>query len=124
MIPEELRSGVLEKSHDPPQSGHFGCLKTLDLVEKYYFRPGICYDVAKSVKTCDTCHGVESLETGLRGLTSPKKYEQPEYVVCCDSMGPFSPSKNRNYYIFIGQDEFTKFIVLKRLRSADGPLIM
>ena len=50
-----LRLEILESLHDEPSAGHLGRTKTLDLVSRYYYWPGIRSSVEEYVATCQTC---------------------------------------------------------------------
>ncbi|PLW35736.1 hypothetical protein PCANC_23696 [Puccinia coronata f. sp. avenae] len=54
-VPKSLRSRVLKDLHDEATSGHPGSLKTLDLVTRTMYWPGVCKDVLSYVKSCFSC---------------------------------------------------------------------
>ena len=51
----DARLQVLENRHDSPVAGHPGENKTLELVSRDYFWPGLRQDVQGFVKTCHAC---------------------------------------------------------------------
>ena len=56
-IPDDatLRNEVLESCHDAPFAGHMGRDRTLSLLTRHYYWPGMSRDVAEYVRTCPTC---------------------------------------------------------------------
>jgi transposase InsO family protein len=50
-----LRSVLLRQHHDDPYAGHFGVSRTLELLQRKFYWPGMGRDVAEYVATCDTC---------------------------------------------------------------------
>ena len=41
--------------HDDALAGHYGVAKTLELVSRNYYFPGMAAYVKKYIDTCDTC---------------------------------------------------------------------
>ena len=54
--------------HDSPLSGHFGRDKTLSLVRRLVFWPGMTQTVSDYVASCPLCQRVKADHTGPRGL--------------------------------------------------------
>lgn len=54
-VPQPLRANVLASLHDSPLAGHGGRRKTLDLVNRNYWWPGVNRDVDEFCKTCVAC---------------------------------------------------------------------
>ncbi len=52
------RREVLRRHHDDPIAGHFGARRTLDLVARKYYWPGMLRDVKAYTKACSTCQRV------------------------------------------------------------------
>jgi len=55
-VPEPLRSKVISLFHDNPESGHFGALRTAELVSRDFYWPAIDATVRKYVAGCEVCH--------------------------------------------------------------------
>jgi Integrase zinc binding domain len=54
-VPQSCRARVLAECHDAPLAGHFGRGKTLDLLRRRYWWPGMPKAVKEYVKSCDVC---------------------------------------------------------------------
>ena len=52
---EELRIEVIWLHHDVPAAGHEGRWKTVELVTRNYWWPGVTRDVGRYVEECDLC---------------------------------------------------------------------
>ena len=52
---EELRVEIIRLHHDVPAVGHGGKWKTVELVTRNYWWPGVTRDVGKYVEECDLC---------------------------------------------------------------------
>ena len=67
---KELKEQILQSIHDNRMGGcHFGRDKTREKVCSRYFWHGICEDIDKYIKMCETCQKVEQLKLS-------KKYQE------------------------------------------------
>ena len=57
---EELRAEVIWLHHDVPAAGHGGKWKTVELVTRNYWWPGVTRDVGKYVEGCDLCQRMKN----------------------------------------------------------------
>jgi len=57
---EELRAEVIWLHHDVPAVGHGGRWKTVELVTRNYWWPGVTRDVGKYIKGCDLCQRMKN----------------------------------------------------------------
>jgi len=57
---EELRGEVIRLHHDVPAAGHGGRWKTVELVTRNYWWPGVIRDVGKYVEECDLCQRMKN----------------------------------------------------------------
>ena len=57
---EELRAEVIRLHHDVPAAGHGGRWKTVELVTRNYWWPGVTRDVGKYVERCDLCQRMKN----------------------------------------------------------------
>ncbi|KAE8260696.1 hypothetical protein A4X09_0g7746 [Tilletia walkeri] len=59
-VPSELlRLQVLREHHDAPLGGHLGTDKTLAIISRYYYWPGMGDMVRNYIKTCDFCQRIK-----------------------------------------------------------------
>jgi len=57
---EELRAEVIWLHHDVPVAGHGGRWKTVELVTRNYWWPGVTRDVGKYVEGCNLCQRMKN----------------------------------------------------------------
>ena len=56
----ELRAEVIRLHHDVPAAGHGGRWKTVELVMRNYWWPGVTRDVGRYVEGCDGCQRMKN----------------------------------------------------------------
>ena len=57
---EELRTEIIRLHHDGPAVGHGGRWKTVELVTRNYWWPGIMREVGRYVEGCDLCQRMKN----------------------------------------------------------------
>ena len=82
---EALRTEIVRIHHDLPPAGHPGQWKTLELVSRNYWWPGMGKFVKEYVGTCDTCRRTKPVRSRPQGLLKPNEIpERPGQIVTCD----------------------------------------
>ncbi|UYV73414.1 K02A2.6-like [Cordylochernes scorpioides] len=108
VIPPVLRDTILERCHDSPIEGHLSVEKTLYAVLSHYYWKGAMPDVRRYVKTCPVC-----AENNGRLKKAPNMPIQPANYpferLCVDFVGPLTLSRNRNRYLLVFIDAFTRY---------------
>jgi len=64
---EELRAEVMRWHHDVPAAGHGRQWKTMKLVTRNYWWPGITRDVGRYMKGCDLCQQMKNRTEEVAG---------------------------------------------------------
>ena len=54
-VPEAIQTKLISRHHDDPLAGHFGIVKTRELVGWKYYWPSLRKDVESYVRRCDVC---------------------------------------------------------------------
>lgn len=121
-IPENLRQSLIIRFHNSPNAAHGGIGKTLDLIRRNFYWPGMVTDVRNYVRDCETCkqtkHPNYITKPEMGKLVLPSRPFQRLYV---DILGPYPRSKNGFIGIFIVLDHLTKYhwlCPLKKFTSA------
>ena len=65
---EELRAEVIRLHHDVPAVEHGRRWKTVELVTRNYWWPGVTRDVGKYVEGCDLCQRMKNSVMDIRTL--------------------------------------------------------
>ena len=68
---DDCRLFVLRSCHDSPTAGHFGSARTLELVKRNYWWPGVTSYVKNYVHSCDTCARAKTSRKKPDGLLQP-----------------------------------------------------
>lgn len=68
---DELQLRVLRESHDAPLGGHLGQDKTLEVVRRSFYWPGMDTFVRRYVKSCDVCQRIKPSTHQPYGLLQP-----------------------------------------------------
>ena len=71
VLPQALRSKCIAECHDSPYGGHKGIAKTLDLLRRDYWWPGMKKDVTEYVTTCAACQRNKASNQKKAGSLSP-----------------------------------------------------
>lgn len=58
-VPKSMRNLILERIHDSPTAGHWGTLRTLDLLYCTFGWPNARADVLLYIKQCQSCQAVK-----------------------------------------------------------------
>ena len=123
VVPEKLRSNILELSHEHPTAGHFADDRTWKTVTQNYFWPNLHNDVSDWIRSCNKCNDFNIstyVNRPLNPIDSSGRFE----IVCYDLAGPFVPSRGHgNTYALIIVDHFTKWPELIPMKCITAPNI-
>lgn len=109
-IPEGLRSILITRFHDSPEAAHGGMGKTLDLIRRNFFWPGMVTDIRDYVRNCETCKTTKHPNVTLKPeMGKPAIISRPFQRLYVDILGPYPRSKNGYVGIFIVLDHLTKY---------------
>ena len=73
---KELRVEIIRLHHDVPIAGHGGKWKTVELVTRNYWWPGVTREVGRYVEGCDLCQQMKNRTEEVAGKL--KLEEVPE----------------------------------------------
>lgn len=68
---DELRTQIIYRTHSTGPAGHPGRVKTLDLVNRSYWWPGMTKDVEQYVQACQLCVRTKAHRTAPPGFLQP-----------------------------------------------------
>lgn len=116
VVPRGMRQQIVKAAHD--ELGHFGIEKTLQRLCNHYWFPRMRQYVENYIKCCIACLFSKRKAGKPEGFLNPiPKPKTPFHTVHIDHLGPFPKSKHGNLYVFAIVDSFTKFCILRALKS-------
>lgn len=107
VVPKKMQTEIIRKNHE---RGHFGIVKTEELINREYFIENLQTKIKKVIDNCVECILVSHKRGKKEGLLNPiPKGDVPLATYHIDHLGPLT-STNKNYkYILTVVDAFTKF---------------
>lgn len=124
VVPKTLRKTVLQECHEEPCAGHLGIFKTQKRVANFYFWPGMSADIARYVRACEVCKAQKPEQRLPYGHMSPRLIKRPWEVISTDFIGPLPMSRNKNRFILVVSDLFTKYSLLFPLKAATSSTVV
>jgi hypothetical protein len=67
----ELKKRIMHEHHDTPAAGHRGITKTVELVQRTFWWPGLRADVTNYVQSCNLCQRMKAGTRAKAGLLQP-----------------------------------------------------
>ena len=75
------------------------------------------------VKACNICQQIKVIQDKPVGFMNRRERVRPWHTVAGDFVGPMPISKNRNEYLLVFQDLYTRYIEVVATRKADGKTV-
>ena len=122
LVPNSLKNDVLYICHDIPTAGHFGIEKTKIRVKQKYTWFQKSKDISSYVLSCPTCALSKSANRPGRHPRVIDHAGFPLQKVHMDHLGPLTVTHNKNAYVLVIVDNFTKWvecIPLENLTAVD-----
>jgi transposase InsO family protein len=110
VVPHALRSEVLLLVHDVKSAGHLGQNKTLLRLKQNFYWYNMSQDANLYVQSCAICNRNKKPSRHARAELGTYHAGAPMERVHIDMLGPFTESYNRNRYILMVVDQFTKWV--------------
>ncbi len=110
------RTEILPRNHDDPKAGHFAAKRTLDLVARKYYWPGMEKDVKQYADTCAICaksksrtHKLYSKPQSLPIPTKPSTDILLDFITGLPRSSRTAETRGKNVILVI-IDRFTKMV--------------
>ena len=103
-----MRELLLKKAHDSVYGAHQGRDKVLDRLKRRCYWPKMNEAVVDYVKTHNMCQQIKQPSLYNKPELQPIETSQPSELVTTDIMGPCQETIDKNKYILIIIDHFTK----------------
>lgn len=123
-IPKQLQTQVISRAHDNPVAAHGGTHKTLELIRRNFYWPGMVRDVRQYVQGCEVCKTTKATNIVTKPpmgkqLTSVRPFQR----LYIDILGPYPRSKSGFIGLLIVLDHLTKYHWLCPLRKFTASVI-
>ena len=116
LIPEDPRERI-ETVHNV-MVGHHGINRTFDLLQNKGWKwDGMRSDIEKYIKTCGICQKIKASQGSVLASLSTTAVETLFERVSVDTLGPLPIDENRNEYIIVMIDHFSRFVELEPTTS-------
>lgn len=123
VVPKNCVWQIIKSNHD--DVGHFAVDKTVELIKNKFWFPRIRNTVKKYIKNCLNCIYNKNKSGPKEGyLYSLPKYARPFHSLHLDHLGPFVETKNKNKYLLVTVDAFTKFVFVNAVRSTETKYVI
>ena len=106
----QLRHDILQAHHDSTISGHPGQWKTLELVTRNFWWPGVSNYVARYVKSCDKCNRTKTYPAAPAGPLMPNEIPQRRWQIVTVDLITGLPSSHGFDAIWVTVDRLSKRI--------------
>ena len=107
----QLKFRFIQKFHDDPVAGHPKKTKTYEILNKYYYWPGIINDVKRFVKNCYGCKKSKTSKTKYNGAFKPLPITDKRWVhISIDFIIDFPVSRD-----FWGENCINIMVIMDRL---------
>lgn len=118
VVPGAVRWRIVKNAHD--DRGHFGLQKTLDHLQAEFWFPRMRMYVKNYIEACIDCAYNKRPGGAAEGqLHVTKTVPTPFRTIHIDHLGPFPKSTKGNAYVIAVVDAFSKYVVVKAVRSTD-----
>ena len=108
IVPENLRSEVLQHLHDAKTAGHLGVAKTVERVKQRFYCHKYSQDMRDWCRKCDLCSSRRRPQRKLRAPMRTYNVVTPMERVALDILGPLPVSTSGNKYILVIGVYFSK----------------
>lgn len=123
VVPKPCVWQVIRSNHD--DLGHFALDKTVERIAHHYWFPKMRRTVKKYIKNCINCNYYKYKAGPKEGELYPlPKHAQPFHTIHMDHLGPFVKTTNKNKYLLVTVDSFTKFVFVCAVRNTDSESVI
>jgi len=119
---EELRKEIMHLHHNTSISGHPGCWKTLELIMRNYWWPGISKYVLNYVDGCDVCQRGESFPEMPAGKLMPNPIPNTSWMDISVDLIMGLPEVQGYDTILVICNRFTKQVhIISTMKETNSP---
>lgn len=112
VVPESLRTELMQELHDAPTAGHLGIERTLKRIKERFYFKGMRAFVTKYLKSCDECQRYKATNLKPAGLLQTPVLHQRFEVLAMDLFGPLPEGPRGEKWILLVEDTASRWVEL------------
>lgn len=106
---DAVQMALLREAHDSPTAGHSRVQRTVDVLQRQYYWPGICRQVRGYIHDCDLCQRIKASCAKPAGLLQPLPMpSRPWSQVTLDFVTGLPPTKAGHDSLLVFTDKFPR----------------
>lgn len=109
IIPDSKKEEIMKFYHDVPTAAHLGVEKTVQKVKESFYWPGMKDFIQNYCRQCDLCFARKPKSRKEKAPLGSYLVGEPMERIAIDILGPLPITKNRNRFILVITDMFTKW---------------
>ena len=110
VVPSKLQTQAIALCHEIPAAGHQGVDRTLSRCKERYHWYHMSSNVKHFVMSCSACNKNKKASKKAKGNMAQYHAGSPMERVHLDFLGPLPVTKQKNEYILMIVDQFTKWV--------------
>ena len=110
IVPEKLKNEILQHCNDDRVAGHLRKDKTIQRIKQYCIWHQMGSDITNYVLTCNICNRYKNANVKPRHALQAYHAGSPMERLHIDILGPFNQSDDKNSYVLMMIDQFTKWV--------------
>ena len=118
VVPRHELTQILQEYHDAPTSGHYGAERTYRRIAQRYYWKGMRAYITNYTKNCAECQRYKATNQKPAGLLMTSSMNQRFETISFDLFGPLPTTRDGNNWIFIVEDNASRWIELFALKTA------
>jgi transposase InsO family protein len=122
-VPLSLIIAIFYQSHAGHLQGHHGIQKTIQMIQQYFYFPGLIKWIHALVQDCIPCNESKNIRKDLQNprLLSPiRQVTETGQTIHIDYKGAISPNSKGYNYILMIIDAYSRLVYPKATRYADA----
>ena len=123
VVPQDLKTPVMERFHEHQLSCHLGVDKSLAKIKEQYYWPGMRKDIQKFIKSCTECAQYKGGRVEAIPLKPIEATRFPWERVGLDVKGPLPETYRGNRYCLVMCDHLTRYVEVTAMKDQKAATI-
>lgn len=123
LVPKTLRLEIIRNNHDTLLGGHYGVNKTSEKIKQKFYWFLMNQDIKLYIRQCQQCNKIKDPRKKPKARLGLYLAGYPLDRLAVDVMGPMPLTKDKNRYILVIGDYFTRWMEAYSLPSQHAEVI-